>query len=257
MATRKAKTDTNWRNLDSTWLEDPKTQGLVKSQVEDADLVKARRSQFVRSAIRVFCTKGYHTATIKEIAKDAGVSPGLIYQYVNDKEEILFLALQLIVFTLKRGLPEASEAASSPIEKFYACFEAYCRVIDTYRHASILTYRETHSLTKEHKDFIKGMELETNEIVASAVRECVREGYFNDVNVELFVYHTIITAHAWALKHWRLSRITTIDEYISTNAMFLLASVLTDKGREAISDVLEIRRPGPAKRRQASNGAII
>ena len=239
MAGRKAKINESWKDLDSAWQEDPKTRSLVKAQVEDADLVKARRSQFVRSAIRVFSTKGYHTATIKEIAKDAGVSPGLIYQYVNDKEEILFLALQLIVFTLKRGLPAASGSADNPMEKFYACFGAYCRVIDNHRHASILTYRETYSLTPEHKDFIKEMELETNEIIAKTVRECVDQGFFNNIDVELFVYHTIMAAHSWALKHWRLSRIATIDEYISTNAKFLLASVITEKGRAAMSEVLK------------------
>lgn len=257
MAGRKARSEEKWELFDSRWLEDPKTQGLVKAQVEDADLVKARRSQFVRSAIRVFCTKGYHTATIKEIAKDAGVSPGLIYQYVTDKEEILFLALQLIVFTLKQGLPEASDSTENPVEKFYACFEAYCRVIDGSRHASILTYRETHSLTPEHKNFIKEMELETNEIIARVVRECIDEGYFTPVNVELFVYHTIVTAHAWALKHWRLSRVTTIDEYIATNAEFLLASVLTEKGRSAISDVVKMRLPVPSKPARVKNGAAV
>ena len=239
MARRTKWTDGKQRTTVASWLEDPKTLGLVKSQVEDADLVRLRRAQFVRGAIDVFCHKGYHTATIKEIAQAAGVSPGLIYQYVSDKEEVLFLALQLIVYTLKQGLPAAFNSTSNPVGKFYACFEAYCRVINELRDASILTYRETKSLTREHRGFIKGMELETNEIVAMAVRECVREKYFKDIDVELFVYHTIMTAHAWALKYWRLSKITTIDNYIRTNVEFLLASVLTEKGRRAIEGVMQ------------------
>ncbi|MCK9553589.1 TetR/AcrR family transcriptional regulator [Aquamicrobium sp.] len=219
------------RNVDSSWLEDPKTLGMVKTQVENVDLVKARREQFVRSAIEVFCTNGYHSSTVKEIAQQAGVSPGLIYQYVSDKEDILFLALQLIVYTLKQGLPEAYNSTSNPVEKYCACFETYCRVIDANRHASMLTYRETKSLIPEHRGLIMGMELETNEIIAMAIRECIRDGFFIKVDVELFVYHTIMTAHAWSLKHWRLSRVTTIDKYIETNLRFLLASVLTDEGR--------------------------
>ncbi|TCM44675.1 TetR family transcriptional regulator [Rhizobium sp. PP-F2F-G48] len=240
MARRGAQIDKKREDFDSIWLEDPRTLGLVKAQVEDPVLVRTRRGQFVRSAIKVFCAKSYHAATIKEIAKDAGVSPGLIYQYVNDKEELLFLALQLIVFTLKQGLPEASNRVSNPVMKFYACFEAYCRVIEENRDASILTYRETKSLAKEHINFIKDMELQTNEIIAITVRDCIEQGYFTDVDVELFVYHTIMTAHSWALKYWRLSKVTTIDEYIVANARFLLSSVLTAKGREALDAKLSV-----------------
>ena len=225
-------------DLDSSWLEGPNALGLVTSRVEDAELVSARRSQFVQSAIKVFCRKGYHSATVKEIAQEAGVSPGLIYQYVNDKEEVLFLSIQLIVYTLKNGLPQAFHSTSNPLRRFYACFEAYCRVVDLHRDSSLLTYRETSSLSKPHRDFIKDMELETNEIIAIAVRECIQAEYFEKVNVELFVYHTIITAQAWALKYWRLAKITDLDEYIAVNARFLMSSVLTEKGREEFEKVL-------------------
>ena len=85
---------------------------------------------------------------------------------------------------------------------------------------------------------IKDMELETNEIIAIAVRECIQAEYFEKVNVELFVYHTIITAQAWALKYWRLAKITDLDEYIAVNARFLMSSVLTEKGREEFEKVL-------------------
>jgi len=238
MAVRTARNKKKTQEYDSTWLEDPKTLGLVTAQVEDPELVKSRRAQIITSAVKVFSEKGYYASTIKEIAREADVSPGLIYQYVSDKEQVLFLALQLIVFTLKKGLPEAFHRESNPVMKYYACFDAYCRVVDVHRDASMLTYRETHSLTREHKGFIKGMELETNEIIAAAVREAIREGYFKNINVELFVYHTIMTAHSWALKHWRLSQVTNLEDYIKTNARFLLASALTPKGMEAAVDIL-------------------
>jgi AcrR family transcriptional regulator len=236
----------NSRNIsgdrpDESWLLDPKTLSLVKSQVDDADLVRMRRGQFVRTAITVFCRKGYHSSTVKEIANEAGVSAGLIYQYVSDKEDILFLALQLITHTLKQGLPEAILSASNPVRKFAACFETYCRVIDANRDACILTYRETKSLTREHRGAIKGMELETNGLIAGTVRECVNRGYFREINVELFVYHVIMVAHTWALKYWRLSQMTTVEEYIGANMNFLLESVLTRKGKNALGAMMRDR----------------
>ncbi|HEY3333376.1 MAG TPA: TetR/AcrR family transcriptional regulator [Capsulimonadaceae bacterium] len=53
-------------------------------------LADDRRKQIIAGALRVFSTKGYLTATNKEIALAAGInSPGLIYHYFEDKAALL------------------------------------------------------------------------------------------------------------------------------------------------------------------------
>lgn len=52
-----------------------------------------RRKQILEAALRVFGTKGFHKATNKDIADEAGgISPGLIYHYFKDKQD-LFLSI--------------------------------------------------------------------------------------------------------------------------------------------------------------------
>jgi AcrR family transcriptional regulator len=48
-----------------------------------------RREQIVEAALRVFADKGYDAATTKDIAHAAGVTPGLIYHYFQDKRALL------------------------------------------------------------------------------------------------------------------------------------------------------------------------
>jgi AcrR family transcriptional regulator len=50
-----------------------------------------RRQQILAAALKVFSTKGFHKATNKDIAQAAGgISPGLIYWYFKDKEDLFF-----------------------------------------------------------------------------------------------------------------------------------------------------------------------
>ena len=50
-----------------------------------------RRQQILEAALKVFSTKGFHKATNKDIAQAAGgISPGLIYWYFKDKEDLFF-----------------------------------------------------------------------------------------------------------------------------------------------------------------------
>ncbi len=52
-------------------------------------LVEARRAQILQAATEVFGRKGFHGATIHEIAEEAGISEGTIYNYFDSKDELL------------------------------------------------------------------------------------------------------------------------------------------------------------------------
>jgi TetR/AcrR family fatty acid metabolism transcriptional regulator len=52
--------------------------------------LKARKEQILEAAGKVFARKGFHEATISEIAREAGLSDATIYEYFSTKEELLF-----------------------------------------------------------------------------------------------------------------------------------------------------------------------
>jgi AcrR family transcriptional regulator len=54
-----------------------------------AQIQEARRKQILDAATKVFSQSGYHKATIKQIAKEAAVADGTIYNYFKNKEELL------------------------------------------------------------------------------------------------------------------------------------------------------------------------
>lgn len=51
-------------------------------------VVEDRREQILDAALRVFAEKGFARATNKDIAREAGITPGLIYHYFASKEAL-------------------------------------------------------------------------------------------------------------------------------------------------------------------------
>lgn len=202
----------------------------VKSLVEDPLLVAKRRAQLVAAAITLFTRVGYHAASVKDIADEAGVSAGLLYQYVPDKQDLLFLALQHIVRRNKEEIPAGLQGVEDPLARLYTAIEAYTRVIATNRQAVLLTYRETKSLKPEYIERMKQLELETNGLIGECVEACIRAGYLAPTNVELLVYRIIVAAHAWALKHWRLQKIVSLDDYLEQAIHACWMALLLPKG---------------------------
>jgi AcrR family transcriptional regulator len=52
-------------------------------------VVEDRREQILDAAMRVFSQKGFAKATNKDVAREAGITPGLIYYYFESKESLL------------------------------------------------------------------------------------------------------------------------------------------------------------------------
>jgi len=52
-------------------------------------VVEDRREQIMDAALHVFSQKGFERTTNKDIADEAGITPGLIYHYFKSKENLL------------------------------------------------------------------------------------------------------------------------------------------------------------------------
>ncbi len=53
------------------------------------ELRKRSRDKIMDNALRLFAQRGYHRTTVEQIARQAGVSKGLLYNYFTSKEELL------------------------------------------------------------------------------------------------------------------------------------------------------------------------
>ncbi len=81
-------------------------------------LVEARRNQILDAAAAVFAEKGFHRATTKEIAQTAGVSEGTIYNYFDNKADLL-IGLMTRLAELETLDEELKEALQGNVRDFF------------------------------------------------------------------------------------------------------------------------------------------
>jgi AcrR family transcriptional regulator len=210
---------------------------MVKSKVEVPELIEKRRGQIVKAAINLFGKRGYHVTTIRDIAGQANVSIGTIYQYVTDKEDVLFLALIEVLDSYLRCIPAALEGVVDPLTRFQVAVHAYCAVNGEKIDATVLAYRETKSLRKQRRILIMQKEIETNKLIAACIEDCISAGLFNKVDVEMFTYQIVMFSHSWALKAWHFHGLMSLDDYVERGLKLMLNSVLTPKGEQVYAQM--------------------
>ena len=206
------------------------TNAAVRIHDRDEDertaRVQRRRRQVLQAATRLMQESGFHSMSVQSVADQANVSVGLIYKYFGNKEDILRAVIVDILEDFRDRVPAAmQEAGDDPVERFSRGFRVFCEVVDAKRDATILTYRESKTLSPEGRRQIMHLELQTTEPIRQAVRDGVAAGAFNQVDVDLVVHNTLLVAHGWALKHWHLRKRFTLEEYIDAQLDLLLASM--------------------------------
>ena len=214
----------------------------VPSAVADPKLVEERREQIIKAATKLFSEQGYYLTTIQDIASEAGISVGLIYQYFKDKDDVLFLTLKLVLETYEKVIPAAIEGAEHPLERLCLAIGAYCRVVDRLRDATVLTYRSTKSLRADRRTFIKEGETRTNRLLEGCLRAAIAAGHVRPLNDSLLVYQYVLFSHAWALKQWALRGRYSLEDYVEEGIKLLVEPFLTEKGRAAMARLKRKRR---------------
>ena len=67
---------------------------MVNHRTNRQQQAEETKSRLIDSALKIFSNKGYKASTTKDIAKEAGVTDGLIYHYFKSKEELIWAILE-------------------------------------------------------------------------------------------------------------------------------------------------------------------
>ena len=68
-----------------------------------------KKEKIIKSGFELICEKGYYNTNTAEIAKKAGVSTGIVYQYFKDKHDIFISGLEKYGDTIFYPIPDINE----------------------------------------------------------------------------------------------------------------------------------------------------
>ena len=87
--------------------------------------IEHRYAGILEAARDVFGRRGFHQASIREIARAADLSLAGLYHYVRGKDELLFLVLDNALDTLLAALDQARRTARTPEMKLLALIQTH------------------------------------------------------------------------------------------------------------------------------------
>ena len=121
--------------------------------------------QILQSACGIFAEKGYHHASVRDVAAATGVSPAGLYSYFRSKDELLFLILDHCLGSLLGEVHSAVQGVKDPRERLRLVIHAHLAYLSENRPQMRVLAQEWETLGGEFRKKILGRQREYAAVV--------------------------------------------------------------------------------------------
>jgi TetR/AcrR family transcriptional regulator, cholesterol catabolism regulator len=164
-----------------------------------------RRQQLCRGAMKLFRKKGFSNTSMREIASASGISLGNLYNYINKKEDILFMVQEDILENLHGIVEKNTQGYDNPIDQLANMLKEVLKLTVQFRQDLLFIYTESKYLEKKYLREILKKEAEFISKFESLVKEGVDKGCFVCKNPALSAKLIVSTASMIVpLRSWNI-----------------------------------------------------
>ena len=168
-----------------------------------------KRSLIIEAAARVFANRGYNGTIIADIATEAGIGKGTIYEYFLSKEDLFFAVFQWFVqMTEAEAKVSISALGGSASERLMALNDALLRswldMLDMY--SLVMEFWSASASSKMRQRFKQAFRegyRDFRQIVSSLIRDGIEKAEFQpEVDAESVAAALVGTWDALLLQAW-------------------------------------------------------
>jgi len=195
----------------------PQPSGKIKGTRGRPNQKDARLKDIVMKAAHLFYQNGYARTTTREIAEAAGISKGLLYYYINSKEDFLGLFIDTAIESfggynqeILDMLPNVSSAMA-----LKRAVREFISGLDALQDMILFWYHESRYMSRSQIDRVIEQELRVVAFFEAIINTGHQNGEFSEDDTNLAAYQIHALCINWALKRWYLKNRYSLEDYIS------------------------------------------
>jgi AcrR family transcriptional regulator len=178
----------------------------VHSNIKTARLIDPRRKQIIKGAMQVISTKGFHGATVRDIAEAAGLTVGTMYNYVRSKEDILYIVYDFMTTILTEGLMQAISDTKDPLQKVRAALLQNMKLVHKYQDTVLFLYREAGNYDRDSLHAVLAQESRYIEVFEELLRQRFTGKKVNEHRLKLAADILSYLSAILVLRRWSFKR---------------------------------------------------
>lgn len=148
--------------------------------MKEKDPKEAKRELIFKAAVEVFSTRGYHNATMSEIATAAGIGKGTIYEYFPSKLQLFQQMLEKGIRTYYASFDTEELQRKSVQERLRIIMEGHINFCRQQSRLTKLFFWETGIQDEEVKEWMLQMRKEKENLLQELLTDGIKNGELRD-----------------------------------------------------------------------------
>lgn len=195
---------------------------MIKTNIKNPDLVRKRQKQICRGSLKIFRKKGFHATSMREIARSTGISLGNLYDYIEKKEDILFLVHKDILEQISLQFDETVKNVGSPVEQLVNGIREVVKYCSRIKEEILFIFTETKSLERKNLHEILRMESEFVSKIDALIERGVAKGVFQCQRPVALANVIGYNLYILAMRGWNILPFQSEHEFIDELVRFSL-----------------------------------
>ena len=194
----------------------------------------------IDTAVNIFHQKGYHAATLEEIAHELELTRPAIYHYVSSKEELLSQIYLQGVEHFYNNVSEITDMDLTPPEKLRTFVSRHLNSVMIEKLPIFtLVFNEENHFAKKDFQRILNLTRKFTKVLENIIIEGMEQGYFRQVNSKLQA-SAIIGMCNWVFYWYKFGKgLFEPDEIVDQFTSLIENGIMRENIKSEKLDILE------------------
>ncbi|HEY4191941.1 MAG TPA: TetR/AcrR family transcriptional regulator, partial [Mesorhizobium sp.] len=195
--------------------------------VQKQHLAVANLARIIEATLKLSNKQGFHAMTLRELARESGLSMGGLYSYISHKEALLSMILREVSATVNDALSAPPAALrGNPAALTRWLIETHIRLTEAMQPWFVFAFMEAKSFPAPARKMAVDSERATEAIFEAAIRSGIDAGLFQVQDPELAASLIKPLIQDWYVKRSKYrKRGVSIERYIETVTVFVEAAL--------------------------------
>lgn len=143
-----------------------------------------KKELIINAAIRIFAQKGFYTANVADVAKEAGVADGTIYLYFKSKDDLLISLFETKMEEILQRFSSLLKSEQRADDKLRQFIQLYFKMIQEDRNLAEVFQVELRQSSKFLKDYHNQKFIDFLNLIGDIIHLGQKEGIFKtDISI--------------------------------------------------------------------------
>lgn len=166
-----------------------------------------KKELIINAAIKVFADKGFYTANVADVAKEAGVADGTIYLYFKNKDDLLISLFETKMEEILERFSSLVNSKKSAEKKLRQFILLYFQMIEEDENLAGVFQVELRQSSKFLKDYHNQKFIDFLNLIGDILRQGQKDGHFK-ASISIHIMKLIIFGALDELaRQWILTKV--------------------------------------------------